>query len=291
MNNIKFRFHGRTAHAAANPETGRSALDAVELMNIGVNYLREHMIEQARIHYVITNGGGAPNVVPDDAEVWYFIRSPERHQVEELTERVRKVAQGAALMTETRHGGELRLRRATTASNDVIGDHMMEVLEELGPIEFTDEEIAYAKTIADALPGASCGRSLLEQAHAPGRPARRRAASARSGRSRDRGKVMPGSTDVVRRLVDHAHRRRSRPPPGRSASRATAGRSPPPARCRSGTRACSTPRRRWRSPPPTCPGPALLAKAKAEHQQATSGLTYRAPIPEGAVPPQPYIRR
>ncbi|HWV24021.1 MAG TPA: amidohydrolase, partial [Thermomicrobiales bacterium] len=100
VNNIKFRFRGRTAHAAANPETGRSSLDAVELMNVGVNFLREHMPEKARVHYVITNGGGAPNVVPDDCEVWYFIRSPERSQVEELTERVKKIAQGAALMTE-----------------------------------------------------------------------------------------------------------------------------------------------------------------------------------------------
>ena len=91
--------------------SGRSALDAVELMNIGVNYLREHMPEKARIHYVITNGGGAPNVVPDDAEVWYFIRSPERHQVDELIERVRKVAEGAAMMTETTLEDNVHLRR------------------------------------------------------------------------------------------------------------------------------------------------------------------------------------
>ncbi|HET9016540.1 MAG TPA: amidohydrolase, partial [Thermomicrobiaceae bacterium] len=101
MDNLKFRFSGRTAHAAAHPEQGRSALDAVELTNIGVNFLREHVIEQARIHYVITDGGGAPNVVPDRAEVWYFVRAPERDQVEAITARVRKIAQGAALMTET----------------------------------------------------------------------------------------------------------------------------------------------------------------------------------------------
>jgi aminobenzoyl-glutamate utilization protein B len=78
VDNLKFRFHGQTAHAAAQPEMGRSALDAVELMNIGANFLREHVIETARIHYVITNGGGAPNVVPDEAEVWYFVRAPRR---------------------------------------------------------------------------------------------------------------------------------------------------------------------------------------------------------------------
>ncbi|MCO5176747.1 MAG: amidohydrolase, partial [Thermomicrobiales bacterium] len=101
VDNLRFRFFGKTAHAAAQPEQGRSALDAVELMNNGVNYLREHVIEKARIHYVITNGGGAPNVVPDEAEVWYFVRAPEREQVEAITARVRKIAEGATLMTET----------------------------------------------------------------------------------------------------------------------------------------------------------------------------------------------
>ena len=73
---LKFDFFGITSHAATEPEQGRSALDAVELMNVGANYLREHIIDQARIHYVITNGGGQPNVVPEKAQVWYYIRAP-----------------------------------------------------------------------------------------------------------------------------------------------------------------------------------------------------------------------
>jgi aminobenzoyl-glutamate utilization protein B len=72
----KFNFYGKTAYAAANPEQGRSALDAVELMNVGVNFLREHIIEKARIHYVIEAGGGQPNVVPDYARSWYYVRAP-----------------------------------------------------------------------------------------------------------------------------------------------------------------------------------------------------------------------
>ena len=134
VNNIKFRFRGRTAHAAGNPESGRSSLDAVELMNIGANYLREHMIEKARIHYVITNGGGAPNVVPDDCEVWYFIRSPERSQVEELTERVRKVAQGAAMMTETKLEENFISGAYNMLPNKVISRTMADVLQAMGPI-------------------------------------------------------------------------------------------------------------------------------------------------------------
>ena len=143
--NMKFRFRGRTAHAAANPETGRSALDAVELMNVGVNFLREHMPDSARLHYVITNGGGAPNVVPDDCEVWYFIRSPERHQVNDLTDRVRKIAAGAALMTETTVEENFISGIYNLLPNKVLIDHMMQVLEELGPIEFTAEEKEFAE--------------------------------------------------------------------------------------------------------------------------------------------------
>ncbi|TEU10932.1 amidohydrolase, partial [Candidatus Bathyarchaeota archaeon] len=81
-NSARFHYYGKTAHAAGNPEMGRSSLDAVELMNIGVNFLREHVIEKARIHYVIEEGGGQPNVVPDYARSWYYIRAPRRDQVD-----------------------------------------------------------------------------------------------------------------------------------------------------------------------------------------------------------------
>lgn len=194
VNNIKYRFRGRTAHAAANPETGRSALDAVELMNIGVHYLREHTIDAARIHYVITRGGGAPNVVPDDAEVWYFIRSQERHQVEELTERVRDIAKGAALMTGTTLEEDFLSGAYNMLPNDVVSDTMMEVLEALGPVAFTPEEIAYATKIEEAFPE-DLRRGILESHDLP-------VSLLGTGLSgcvwpiRDRDKVMPGSTDV-----------------------------------------------------------------------------------------------
>ncbi|HMM42369.1 MAG TPA: amidohydrolase, partial [Thermomicrobiales bacterium] len=102
IDHISFRFFGKTAHAAGAPELGRSALDAVELTNIGVNYLREHVIDSARIHYVITNGGGQPNVVPAEAEVWYYIRAPRRDLLDPITQRVRTIAAAAAQMSETR---------------------------------------------------------------------------------------------------------------------------------------------------------------------------------------------
>jgi len=192
---VKFRFRGRTAHAAANPETGRSALDAVELMNIGVNYLREHMIEQARVHYVITNGGGAPNVVPDDCEVWYFIRSPERFQVDELTERVVNIAKGAALMTETTLEVNFIAGSYNMLTNQVLVDRMQAVLEELGPIEFTADEIAYGKQVADAFPE-SLRRGMLRLERLP-ESGFDLGLSGAVHPIRDRGSVLPGSTDVA----------------------------------------------------------------------------------------------
>ena len=194
VNNIKYRFKGRTAHAAANPETGRSALDAVELMSVGVNYLREHMPDAARIHYVITNGGGAPNVVPDDCEVWYFIRSPERYQVEELTARVRKIAQGAALMTETSLEENFISGSYNMLPNMVVSNRMLAALEELGPLDFTEEEVAYAKTIAASFPE-SLRQGVLKSEQLP----ESMIDDGLSGEVwpiRDAGTVMPGSTDV-----------------------------------------------------------------------------------------------
>ena len=102
MDSLSFRFFGRTAHAAAGPHEGRSALDAALLTDVAVNYLREHIEENARIHSVIPNGGSAPNVVPDRAEIWYYIRGRDRQQVDELTQRVTLCARAAAMATETK---------------------------------------------------------------------------------------------------------------------------------------------------------------------------------------------
>ncbi len=195
VNNLKFRFRGRTAHAAGNPETGRSALDAVELMNVGVNFLREHMIEKARIHYVITNGGGAPNVVPDDAEVWYFVRSPERSQVEELTDRVRKIAQGAAMMTETTVEENFIAGAYNMLPNKVITRKMGEVLESLGEIAFTEDEYGYGKQVAAQYPE-ELRKGILTKRHLPADIVND-GLSATVWPMRDAGEVGSGSTDVA----------------------------------------------------------------------------------------------
>jgi aminobenzoyl-glutamate utilization protein B len=194
VNNMKYRFRGRTAHAAGNPETGRSALDAVELMNVGVNYLREHMPEKARIHYVITHGGGAPNVVPDDCEVWYFIRSPERQQVDELVERVAKVAEGAALMTETTVDIQFLNGCYGMLPNEVVAGRLQAALEQLGPLTFTEEERAFAHTIAMSFPE-ELRASLLAKRHLPPELVKE-GINGEVWPISDRGEISPGSTDV-----------------------------------------------------------------------------------------------
>jgi len=153
VNAIYFRFFGRSAHAGGAPHKGRSALDAVELMNVGINYLREHVKDDVRMHYIITEGGKAPNIVPEEAEVYYFIRAAKPDYLSEVVERVRKVAEGAALMTETTV--EIRFEEGCSAllNNHYLADLQYQAMQLIGPITFTQEEIKFAQMINDAFPG------------------------------------------------------------------------------------------------------------------------------------------
>ena len=150
-NSVKFHFRGKTAHAAGSPEQGRSALDAVELMNIGVNYMREHIIEKARIHYVIEEGGGQPNVVPDYARVWYLIRAPERDQVDHIYEWVINIAKGAALMTETELEVELAKAIYNLVPNKVLAELVITNMREVGTPQYTKEELEFARKIGETV--------------------------------------------------------------------------------------------------------------------------------------------
>ena len=153
---VFFHFQGTSSHAAADPHNGRSALDAVELMNVGVNYLREHIIPEARIHYVITNGGGpAPNVVPADAESMYLIRAPRSDQLEELYERVVRVAKGAAMMTETQVAVRFHAGASNLLANDTIADVLYANMQALQPPQFAAEEEQFARELAKTFPPGS----------------------------------------------------------------------------------------------------------------------------------------
>jgi aminobenzoyl-glutamate utilization protein B len=150
---IKFKFKGVPAHAAADPHNGRSALDAVELMNVGVNYLREHIITDARIHYAILNPGGlAPNVVQAEAESLYIVRAPKVDQLVGIYERVQDVAKGAALMT----GTELEINFHAGASNlilnETIVDVLVEKMHEVGAPKFNASEKKFAEEISKTFP-------------------------------------------------------------------------------------------------------------------------------------------
>ena len=143
---VFFTFHGKSAHAAGSPHLGRSALDAVELMNVGANYMREHMIDQARVHYAVTNSGGtAPNVVQAEAQVLYAIRAPKVTQVKELYDRVCQIAQGAAMMTQTTVDIRQVAAYSDYVGNSVIQDRLREHMDESLPLSYTDEEMKYAE--------------------------------------------------------------------------------------------------------------------------------------------------
>ncbi|MEJ0104568.1 MAG: M20 family metallopeptidase [Bacteroidota bacterium] len=143
----KFRFKGLAAHASASPEKGRSALDAVEAMDNMVNMMREHIPQETRIHYVITNGGRAPNVVPDFAEVYYYVRHPKKDEVKLIFERVVKAAQGAAMGTETTVEYEVIGGTHDLLLNKTLGEAMQKNLEKVGGVIYTPEEVEFAKKI------------------------------------------------------------------------------------------------------------------------------------------------
>ncbi|TIU52066.1 MAG: amidohydrolase [Mesorhizobium sp.] len=148
---VYFRFRGRATHAAASPHIGRSALDAVELMNVGVNYMREHMPSNARVHYAVTNtGGDAPNVVQAYAESIYSIRSPHLQDAQQLLERVKKIAQGAALMTETSVEVQLAGGSANILPNKVLQEIMFENMRRIGPPAFEESDYSFAKKLREA---------------------------------------------------------------------------------------------------------------------------------------------
>ena len=146
----KFRFHGIASHAAGSPQNGRSALDGVEAMNYMVNMMREHVPAESRIHYVITRGGEAPNVVPAFAEVFYYVRHPETSEVKKLFERVVKAAEGAALGTGTTMEYEVIHGLYNLLHNETLAEIMYRNLQKVGGVKYDDEETVFAKKLIES---------------------------------------------------------------------------------------------------------------------------------------------
>lgn len=149
---IDFTFHGKAAHAAGAPELGRSALDAVELMNVGINYMREHMPDDARVHYAYLDAGGvAPNVVQARATVRQLVRARDLPGLRALLARVHKVAEGAALMTETRVEHRVYTGVANLMGNRPMEELMQDEMDRLGPVPFDADDEAFARDIQKSL--------------------------------------------------------------------------------------------------------------------------------------------
>ncbi|GGA33285.1 M20 family metallopeptidase [Psychrobacillus lasiicapitis] len=160
---VYFSFEGKASHAANSPHLGRSALDAVELMNVGVNYLREHIISEAKVHYAVTNtGGSSPNVVQSDAEVLYLIRAPHISEVEDIYQRVIKIAEGAALMTETKVTVRFDKACSNYIPNDTLNIVLQDQLEHFGLPNYDDKELSYAHKMAQTITQEEVDAAILD---------------------------------------------------------------------------------------------------------------------------------
>jgi aminobenzoyl-glutamate utilization protein B len=151
MNSFEVEFFGQAAHGSADPWNGRSALDAVEMMNYGVNMMREHIRTSARIHYVIPSGGDAPNVVPEYAKVWYYVREADREKVGEYYNWILSIAEGAAMATRTTHKVTLITGVHEMNLNRPLQIAMQKNLEIVGAPEFSDEYSQFAVDLQRSL--------------------------------------------------------------------------------------------------------------------------------------------
>jgi len=159
LNNFQVEFTGKTAHAAGDPWNGRSALDGIELLDVGINFLREHVPPTVRIHYVISDGGLAPNVVPGYAKAWYYVRGKDRKEVDGVYSRVLKIAEGAALMSET----QVKVTMITGVYNYLKNRQLAKVLfrnlTALGATEFSEADQRWARAMQKELEKAEDGLS------------------------------------------------------------------------------------------------------------------------------------
>ncbi|MBD2747460.1 amidohydrolase [Microvirga sp. BT688] len=277
-----FRFRGRAAHAAVSPHVGRSALDAVELMNVGVNYMREHMPSDARVHYAITNtGGDAPNVVQAYAESLYLVRSPHLPDAERLFERVKKIAEGAALMTETSVSVQITDATSNVVPNKALQEAMFENMRRLGPPAFDESDVAFAEKLQKS---ALTEEEILASVKPYDMSLKTKVLHDGVLSMPAREEVMMGTTDVgdVSWIV-------------------------PTVQCHTACFAIGTPFHTWQlvtqgNLPAAHKGmvlaakamaataadclrnPDLIARAKAELRERTGGRAYRCPIPDDVTP-------
>ncbi|MGI6344567.1 MAG: M20 family metallopeptidase [Bacillota bacterium] len=290
---VYYRFTGKASHAGATPHLGRSALDAVELMNVGVNYMREHVIPEARVHYAVLNTGGkSPNVVQPEAEVLYLIRAPQNSLVQEIFEWVNQIAQGAAMMTQTRVEIQIDKACSNLIPNETLEKVMQANLEALPPLTPTAEEKEFARAIRATLDEAERRKELDSLIKAYGRLQGSRLAAELEQSEfctivlphRHSEQAMSGSTDV-----------------------ADVSWNVPTVQCYTSCYALGTPGHSWQlvaqgksswahkgmlqaakamagTALDLIQQPELIAAAKEELEERLGGETYVCPIPEGVNP-------
>src|ERR1700722_6031279 len=280
-----FGFRGTPAHAGASPHLGRSALDAGELMNIGVNFLREHMPTDCRIHYAFVDAGGpSPNVVQASARLYYIVRAPNVPDMRSLYDRVVKVAQGAALMTETELEIEFDGGCSELLGNDALEQAMSEEFARLGPVPFDDEDRARAEPFLATIGTTELGY-IKKAAHIP---------------ADDHGALHSGVTPF-----DPGAERRTM---GGSTDVGDVSWGVPTVQCTTAVGALGTPAHSWQMTgqgklPAAHKGmlhaakvmgatasrmladPGLLAAARAEFEGRLAERPYDCPIPDGVIAP------
>ncbi len=294
INAIYYRFHGRTAHASVAPHEGRSALDAVELMNVGVNYLREHVTSDVRIHYVITNGGLAPNIVPEESEVFYYIRAAKSEYLAEVVERIRKVAEGAAMMTETTVEIHFEDGFSPVLNNHYLADMQYQAMKSVGAFQFTQDEIDYAQKINDAFSSTNAAHleqrisafSIPPQEQKLLKKHKNHPLIGENFPAMDAGVVAPGSTDVgdLSQVVPLSMLITACWPtgvPGHSwGNVAASGMSIGHKGMLHAAKIMAVTAMEIFS------APEHLTKIKEEFKEKTGGMPYTAPIPDTIMPPQ-----
>jgi aminobenzoyl-glutamate utilization protein B len=290
---VYYKFKGKSSHAAASPHLGRSALDAVELMNVGVNYMREHMVSEARVHYAVINTGGkSPNVVQPEAEVLYLIRSPKNSQVADLFEWVNDIARGAAMMTQTQVQIQVDKACSNLVPNLTLEKLLHENLSALPEVMPTPEEEAFAREIRASLDKAELEKEIKSLVDLYGGPEGRKLAGQLEGKAlssmvlphKNSEKPMMGSTDVsdVSWIVPTAQAWIScwaLGTPGHSWQQVAQGKSSwahkgmlLAAKALAGTAL------------DLMTNPELLEQAKADLKEQLAGEEYRCPIPPGVKP-------
>ncbi|KOF55750.1 amidohydrolase [Clostridium sp. DMHC 10] len=282
---VYFKFYGKSAHAAACPHLGRSALDAIELMNIGVNYLREHVIPEARMHYAMTNGGGlSPNVVQANAEVLYLLRAPKFSQVKEIYDRVVNIAKGAALMTDTKFEIIFDCADSNLIPNDTLGKVMYKYLEKLGPVKVDENDIKFAEELRSTLSEEEKVSDLKDLSKELREKAKQSPVANFVKPFESSNETMPGTTDVadVSWVVPTAQCNTSTwmlGTPGHSWQAVAQGKS---ALCHKGLLLAG--KVIALSAIEAFENKSLIDEAKTELKERLDGEEYISPIPDGAKP-------